>query len=537
MNFRDESTAANRDAARDAAREVSRARPTSRSRMLVTWLAACALMVQPLVAAAQEGVQLPDLGSSGEVLPPDEARTFPSDFRNFMRAQGMLVDDPVVDSYFTEMGYNLVMHSSARAQDFHFHVLKIPGINAFAAPAGVVALNAGMVLAAESADEVAGVLAHEVSHVTQKHLSRGLEEQQRVSLPVMLATLGLVMVGGMAGGMDAETAQGILAAGTGLSQQAQINYTRQNESEADRIGIQLLARAGYDPTGMADFFSTLNRWARSQGAGPPEYLRTHPLTVSRVAEARDRAERYSKPAGTGDDRFDFVQARLRSIMAEHPDQAMTYFEQRLEDQAGNEAAARYGLALTLIEARRTQRAGEHVAWLLEREPDDQLFRMLYGDLLLAENRTQEALEEFESLHLAYGQSTMVALAYANALLRTEDPDAAARASDILQQQLRRNLDDTRITELLAHAADRAGDPVRAAEAVAANYYQRGGLPQAIEQLERVLERDDLDYYERARITSKLDRMRVERLRTMREPEGGQSRQLSRDRKMAVMDRS
>lgn len=508
------------------------ARPPGPARTLVAWLAACALLlqpiVQPVVALAQDQVQLPDLGSSRDVLPPAEARTFPNDFRNFMRSQDMLIDDPIIESYFTEMGYRLVMHSSGRTQGFHFHVLKIPGINAFAAPAGVVALNAGLVLAAESADEVAGVLAHEVSHVTQNHLSRGLEAQQRISLPAMLATLGLVMLGGMTGGMDAETAQGILATGSGIAQQARINYTRQNEAEADRIGIQLLARAGYNPTGMADFFNTLNQWVRSQGAGPPEYLRTHPLTVSRVAEARERAEQYPGRTGGGDPRFDFVQARLRVIMAEHPEQAITYFQQRLERQTGNEAATRYGLALALIDARRTQRASEHVSWLLERDPDDQLFNILHGELLLAQDRIAEALEEFQTLHLAYGHSTMVALAYADALLRSDDSQAAARAVDILRQQLRRNPEDTRITELLAHAADRAGDPVRAAEAVATNYHQRGGLPQAIEQLERVLERDDLDYYDRARISAKLDRMRVERLRTLREPEQQQSRQVSRN---------
>src|SRR6056297_2480906 len=271
-------------------------RALGRARTTVAWVVACAILLQPLLPLAQEGVRLPDLGSSGQVLPPDEARTFPNEFRNFMISQDMLVDDPIVQSYFDEMGYRLVMHSSGRSQNFHFHVLKIPGINAFAAPAGVVALNAGLILAARSADEVAGVLAHEVSHVTQNHLSRGIEESQRISLPVMLATLGLVMAGGLAGGMDGETAQGILAAGMGISQQSQINYTRQNEAEADRIGIQLLAKAGYDPAGMADFFSTLNRWVRSQGAGPPEYLRTHPLTVSRVAEARQRTEQMDPPA-------------------------------------------------------------------------------------------------------------------------------------------------------------------------------------------------------------------------------------------------
>ena len=499
-----------------------RSRQRGRMRRAVIWIAACAIVLQPCLLTAQEGVRLPDLGSSGEVLPPSEARTFPSDFRNYMSAQGMLVEDPIIQSYFTEMGYRLVMHSSGRTQNFHFHVLKVPGINAFAAPAGVVALNGGLILAAESADEVAGVLAHEISHVTQNHLSRGLEEQQRVSLPVMLATLGLVMVGGIAGNLDANTAQGLLAAGSGLAQQAQINYTRQNEAEADRIGIQLLAQAGYDPAGMADFFNTLNRWVRSQGAGPPEYLRTHPLTVSRVAEARDRARQYGTRDRTRDDQFDFVQARLRVLMSEHPDKAIQYFDQRLADNNGNEAANHYGLALALIDARRTQRAVEHVSWLLQRDPDDQLFRILNGEMLLAQKKTAEALEEFETLHQAYGQSTMIALAYANALLRSEDRDDAAQAAGILQNQLRRNPDDIRITELLAHAADRAGDPVRAAEAVATNYYQRGGLPQAIEQLQRVLEREDLDYYDRARISAKLDQMRVERMRSMPEP-GQQSR--------------
>lgn len=489
-------------------------RPRRLAGRVVTWLAACTIALQPVMAPAQEGVQLPDLGGSGAVLPPDEAKTFPTDFRNFMRQEGLLVDDPVIDSYFTEMGYQLVMHSDGRTRNFHFHVLKIPGINAFAAPAGVVALNAGLVLAADSADEVAGVLAHEVSHVTQNHLLRGMQEQQRVSLPVMLATLGLVMAGSVAGGMDAETAQGILAAGSGLSQQAQINYTRQNEAEADRIGIQLLARAGYDPTGMADFFNTLNRWARSQGAGPPEYLRTHPLTVGRVAEARERARQYQMRSTRSDERFDLVQARLRVVMADHPDQAVRHFSQRLRSDEGSETANRYGLALAYIEARRTGRAENHLSWLLQHDEDNQLFRILNAEYLLAKDRTSEALDEFHRLHLAYGHSTLVALAYADALLKSERQEDAEQAVDILLKQQRRNPDDSRISEMLARAADRAGDPVRAAEAVATNYYQRGGLSQAIEQLQRVLDRDDLDYYARARISARLDQMRVERLRTM-----------------------
>ncbi len=510
------------------------------ARCVIAWTAALSIALQPIAVAAQEEVRLPDLGGNSEVLPPEQARTFPSTFRNVMRAQGMLVEDTIINSYFTEMGYRLVMHSTGRTQDFHFHILKVPGINAFAAPAGVVALNAGLVLAADSADEVAGVVAHEVSHVTQNHLSRGMEEARNISIPVMLATLGLVMVGGMAGGLDGNAAQGILATGAGLSQQAQINYTRQNEAEADRIGIQLLARAGYDPEGMVSFFDTLNRWVRTQGDGPPEYLRTHPMTITRVAEARQRTEQMDPPASQKqrDDRFDFIQARLRVLMTPDPGDAIDYFQTRLERGQGREIAMRYGLAMALIEARRTETAREQLDRLLAASPEDQLFRMLEGDLLVAEDRTRRALDAFAALHRDYGHSATVSLAYAEALLRSSDPEDAQRASELLQMQLRRNPQDSQVTELLARAADRAGDPVRAAEAVATHYYQLGGLPQAIDQLERVLERGDLDYYDRARISAKLDQMRLERLRT--EPGSGNragSAPVSRDRKTSVMIQS
>ncbi|MBY6205279.1 M48 family metalloprotease [Halomonas denitrificans] len=490
----------------------ARRRPIS---SLLNLLLAAALAFGGAPAAAQDGVRLPDMGGTGQVLPPEQERAFPRDFRLYMRQEGLLVEDPIVASYFEDMGYRLVMHSDDRDREFHFHVLRIPGINAFAAPAGVVALNAGLVLAADSADEVAGVVAHEISHVSQKHLQRGMEAQQSMSLPMMLATMGLVLAGSMAGGMDAETAQGVLATGVGLAQQSQINYTRQNEAEADRIGIQLMARAGYDPSGMAAFFQTLSRASRSMGAGPPEYLRTHPMTVSRVAEARDRAERLDVRRPYRDDRFHLVQARLRVSMARQPDEAIEYFRGRLDQGEGVEAANRYGLAMALIEAARYADAEAEIGWLLEREPDHQLYRLIEADLLIARERIDAALDAYGTLYAAYGQSQTVAIPYARALLRAGSPQAAERAAEILASELRRRPGDLNVSEMLAYAADRSGDPVRAAEVVAENYYQRGGLIQAIEQLERILERDTLDYYQRARITARLDQLRGEQVRQRR----------------------
>ncbi|NKI35931.1 M48 family metallopeptidase [Wenzhouxiangella sp. XN79A] len=484
-------------------------------RRLGCLLMALVLLVIGLPAPAQDNVRLPDMGGTGQVLPPDQERAFPRDFRLYMRQERLLIEDAIVSAYFQDMGYRLVMHSDNRDRDFHFHVLRIPGINAFAAPAGVIALNAGLILAADGPDEVAGVVAHEIAHVTQNHLQRGMEAQQAMSFPMLLATMGLVLAGSLAGGMDAETAQGVLATGVGLAQQSQINFTRQNESEADRIGIQLMARAGYDPGGMAAFFSTLNRASRSMGAGPPEYLRTHPLTVSRVAEARDRAERLTVRRPIEDDRFHLVQARLRVLMARQPDEAIEYFRGRLARDEGTEAGNRYGLALALIDASRHAEAEDQLTWLLERSPDHQLYRLLEADLLMARQRIEQALEAYGRLYAAYGHSQIVAVPYARALLRAGSPEMAGRAAEILATELRRRPEDLDVSELLAYAADRSGDPVRAAEVVAENYYQRGGLTQAIEQLERILDRDTLDYYQRARITARLDQLRGEQARRLR----------------------
>ncbi len=485
------------------------------TRRLCAAFLTCVLVLPTAPLQAQQSIQLPDMGGTGEVLPPEEQATFPRDFELYMRSQDALIEDPIISNYFDDMGFRLVMHSDGRDRNFYFHVLRVPGINAFAAPAGVIGINAGLVLAASNVDEVAGVVAHEISHVTQNHLSRRLEEANRISVPLMLATMGLVLAGGLAGGLDGDAAQGLIAGGMGLAQQAQINYTRQNEAEADRIGIQLMARAGYDPNGMVSFFQTLTTASRAWGAGPPEYLRTHPLSTSRVAEAKDRAERLRQRRTLDDSLFHYVQARLRVQMSRHADDAIDYFQAQLDKNREPESAHRYGLALSYMDGLQLDRAEQQLNWLKAREPDRQLFRLLEAELLLRQDRHAQSLEVYRQLFSAYGHSQVVALGYARALLHDQNSAHAALATEILREQLRIRPNSIQTSELLAQAADLAGDEVRSLEAIAENYYLRGGLPQAIEQLERITQRNDLDYYQRARVSARLSEMRTERARYMR----------------------
>ncbi len=462
--------------------------------------------------AAQDGILLPDMGGTAtRVLTAEQEQTFARDFERYMRANNLLVEDAMIRDYFEDMGFRLVAQSSRPRADFHFFVMRDSSINAFASVAGVIGLNAGFILLAEDESEVAGVVAHEIAHITQDHLARGLENQQQVSFPMMLATLGLAIAAGAAG--NPEATQALVMGGMGLAQQFQINHTRQAEAEADRIGLGLLGRAGYDPHGMTRIFERLNVHGRSMGQGPPEYLRTHPLTVNRVAEARSRAGSLVRREQRSGLDFHFVQARLRVLMSDRQEQNQDWFRNRLEREQRPPEAMRYGLVLALMKSGQFDQAAETLQSLLSADPDRQIYRLLEAELLVAQRRTDEALDILSELYRHFPGSQMVTTQYAQTLMHDRDPTHAARAVEVLRRHLQSDPLDLRMTELYARAADRVGDSVRAAEAVADSYYLRGGVSEAIVQLERLNDRMDLDYYQRARINARLIELRSEQLRT------------------------
>ena len=483
------------------------------SRFLRHLVIASAAALLSFSVAAQQGMRLPDMGSTTtRVLSPEQERTFARDFERYLRASNLLIEDPLITDFFDEMGFRLVSFSSRSNAPFTFFVIREPSINAFAAPAGVIGLHSGLILTAHSESEVAGVVAHEIAHVTQDHLARAMEAQQATSLPTMLATLALAVAAGAAGSADAS--QAVLMSGMGLAQQFAINHTRQAEAEADRVGIGLLAAAGYDPNGMAKFFERLNMASRAMGQGPPEYLRTHPLTVNRVAEARSRADRMEVREVRDGTRFHFIQARLRVLMSQRNEQSIEWFRLRLEQGERPPEAMRYGLALALMQARRFDEAREQLDQLLTADPDAQLYRLLEAELLLAKGSSREAIDLLAELYRSFPGSRKVTTQYAHALMHDSEPDRAARAATVIRAHLRDHPHDLRMTELLARAADRSGDPVRATEALAESYYLRGGVAEAIDQLEKVLARDDLDFYQRSRISARLNELRAAHVRRL-----------------------
>lgn len=501
------------------------------STALGTALAVTLLLALPV--AAQESARLPDIGSSAAaVLSPAQQREYGAMTLSQLRNYGYTLEDPLLQSWLQDFARRLGPASDDPKQPYTLFMLRDRQINAFATLGGYIGVNAGLVLAATREDEVAAVLSHEIAHVTQKHVLRGVEQAQRDRIPILLAMLGAIAVAQNSGGNSTGDATiAAVVSAQGLMAQRQIDYTRGNEAEADRIGIRTLARAGYDPGAMAAFFERLQSVVReNQGReSAPDYLQTHPVTTTRISEARDRARqiaatqpRYAPASGAGADNllfpsslrigslatagsgtaFAWAKERLRVLSANTPAMAVREYDQM--SRAGKlDDAQRYGLALArLLDGRATQAATD-LKGLLAAHPGETWLELALGQAEARSGHAAAADARFDALLARMPRSREVALTYAGVLNERDTHDAGRRAQDILRPLLSTAADDPVFQQAFARASEVAGDPVRAGEAYAEAAYLNGRPEQALVQLDTLRKRDDVDYYARARIDARI----------------------------------
>ncbi|MEO5811421.1 MAG: M48 family metalloprotease [Rhodanobacter sp.] len=483
-------------------------------------------------AATAQDSKLPDIGSSaGNVLSPAKQAEYGAMTLAQLRHAGYVLDDPLLGGWLSEVGQRLGGASDQPQQSFTFFMLRDRQINAFATLGGYIAMNAGLVLAADREDEVAGVLSHEVAHVTQQHVLRGAERAQRDSVPIMLAMLGAIMAAQQAGGNSSgDATSAAVMGGLALMQQRQIDYTRDNESEADRIGIRAMARGGYDPEGMADFFEKLQFVLRTnQGderSRTPGYLQTHPITLTRVSEARERAVSLEKaaptatmrvasnpllPAGmqiattsargaTGD--FGWARERLRVLSANTPTQAILEYQQMQAKQPLDDAQ-RYGMAFAQQQAGQMADAMRSMAVVQAAHPDSLWLQISLGVAEAKAGRSADADRRFEAMLARRPTHRALVLSYAQVLAERNTPAAGTRAVAVLRPLLGTGADDLLFQQAYARANEIAGDDVRAGEAWAEAAYLNGRPEQALVQLNNLKKRETLDYYARSRIDARI----------------------------------
>lgn len=461
-----------------------------------------ALLVFSSGAGANEDIKLPDMGSPADAVlsRSDEAR-LGRQIMVSVRASGKVVEDPLINEYINEVGSRIAAQSNDGNHSFAFFVIDDPAINAFALPGGYIGVHTGLIEASRNEHELAGVMAHEVAHVTQRHIARAIHASQRQSIISTALMLGAIIAGAAGAGGDAVGGLATVAQGTAAQQQ--INFTRSNEYEADRIGIGAMADAGFDPYGMASFFEVLSRQSPvSMEARVPEFLRTHPVTTTRISEARGRAAEY--PRNPAPNSVGYGIARIRALVArfDTPEAAVAHFETR--DYARQPAMERYGRAVAY------QRAGLHrdarhiFEDLLAEDEGVIAYHIGLAQTQISLEQRREGLATWDRAVELFPRNVPLIVEYGEDLIRLGMAD---RAHTLLLDLLNNVPPTPEQVRLIARAAAEAGDQAESLYYMSEYHLMTGNLEGGISFLRQALLVPNLEEIQRIRFEARINFIR------------------------------
>jgi beta-barrel assembly-enhancing protease len=481
---------------------------------------AAALLLPALAAAAPKTappvIDLPQIGEPADrTMSPAQELAVGRKIVAELYSHAYVLEDPELSEYISALGWKLAAASQTKPQQLTFLMIADARINAFALPGGFIGVNAGLLLAASNESEVAGVLGHELAHVTQRHIARSQDGDEAATLATWAAVLAAII----AGSANPDVVIGALSVGQALTYQRQVNYTRAHEHEADRIGIQTMAGAGFDPEGMASFFVRLQQQSRLYGSGVPEILRTHPLNTSRIAEARARIAALPPVERTDPLDFSLMQARARVRAADTFSQAVEYFDAEIAS-GKDDAASHYGLSYALLERGQYEEALAALEPALGQHPRQANLNLLKGRILLAQRQTGPALAALERTLRLYPGYAPAIFAYADALMLSGKPEVARQVLISHEQVLGTRL---QTYSLLAQAARDMKQHAEAAYQMATYLHLRGDAGSALSQIDAGLRIADLSKQERARLLARRQEIRDSLPKDWRPPSGSEPR--------------
>jgi predicted Zn-dependent protease len=474
------------------------------TRFIVT-LCASLLAFQAGAGNGNVAEDLPDIGTPvNTTMTPDDEYQIGAMIVRGLRDAGQIVEDPELTEYLQTIGSRLVSHvQNPNPPRFNFFLVKDSSINAFALPGGFIGVNAGLVLATSNESELAGVLAHEIAHVTQRHIARSIQAQSRASLVSTAAMLAAILIGATTGA-GGDAMQGAIAVAQGAAAQQRLNFTRANEYEADRVGIGTLAAAGFDPRGMPAFFETMGRRAGLAGSRVPEMLQSHPVTSARIAESRNRATQY-EPKPVADSRsYGLSRERLRLQSLPAGTDARAYYAKLLEGVDTPNDSQRYGQALSLMASGAPEEAIPILQGLSERNDDVIHYRSALGEAQILAGMNNESLTTFSRALELFPRNVPLTVRYAEALLRAGQP---RRAHEILLDLFNTVMPTPDQARLIAIAANSAGEVAESYYYMSEFHVLSGDLMLAINQLQLALGVPDLSPVQRARFTARLDQLK------------------------------
>ena len=444
-----------------------------------TILASALLLTTSFSVAAERDHydQLPDLGSkAAKFLSDDKAQILGESFIRQSRFQQPYVFDPELLDYINRLGQKLLAVSEEAHKEYNFHLINNNTINAFAVPGGQIALHTAILTKSQSESELASVIAHEISHVTQRHIARRIESQQYDRWLSIGALLAAAALGG------AEGAQaGASLANAGIANRT-LRYSRGFEAEADSLGIRLLSRAGFDPKGMGDFFERLMQESRINKSNAPEFLRSHPLTVDRISESKARINSY--PPGGPRDESEFLLMQAKAFASYSPNKALVrdLYKQKIIE-GDQSLATNYGYALALSKNSEYAAARREFKRVLSEYPDNVSLRIVNADNELEAGKIERGLELLRVLYKEQKEidNHMIDIYYANALVLTGHNEEAV---PILRSAIANNSDEPYFHSLLARAYGELGEEFKSFMSRGEFHYQRGHYEFSLRQFRR-----------------------------------------------------
>ena len=439
-------------------------------------------VASPSTKSATEGLKIPNLGAASTSLFSTEFEyQLGRSWLKMFRSQAPIINDPLLYSYLESLVFELVTHSELQDRRIELVIVNNPTINAFAVPGGVIGVHNGLFNLAQTEDEFATVIAHEIAHLSQRHFSRRVEMAQQQS-PLNIAGLLAGILLAATAGTDAGLAA--MSATQAALQDQQLRHSRANEAEADRIGMRTLYNAGMDPYAAPAMFERMLATTRySSGSRIPEFLRTHPLSERRIADTRNRAMQYPKRIRPQSLDYQLMRARVANQLAKTPEAAVAQFRGQLEGTPRSKEAATYGLVVALTAAGRPDEAALALDGIWSKSSDRIEYVIADAEIALARGDAKLAADKLgKRLSLSPGNHPLT-MTYAWALQQAGD---AHLAEEVLLTQSKIKDDDPNLWYLLAEVQGLSGNIVGLHRSRAEYFIRVGNLDAALRQLNYAL---------------------------------------------------
>ena len=413
-----------------------------------------------------------------------------------------IIRDIEISDYLDSLGKRLINASTDPAKKIEFFIVSDPSINAFAMLGGVIGVHSGLFLASNTESELASVISHEIAHINQKHISRFLLQQERASYQsTFIMAVALLLARS-----NPQLASTAMAGASAGSVQGALDFTRENEKEADRVGIQTLNNAGFDVRGARDFFTTLKQANQFSGGAAPAFLQTHPITSNRINDIEDRLKDFPYKQRVDNQTFHYVKGKLKALL-DNKEDTKNILEKNIKNKIYiNEGGERFALAYIYLIDNEFIKSYEQMQWLFDNEQSNPMLSQLYINYLIKINKVTEAKKIYEQNLNFFPSNRSFIYGHADLYLETQDSEKAIK---LLKENEQKFSQDPILYKLFAKGYANQGKKLLQYENLAEAAYYNFNLQEAIIRMDLAIKANDGDFYQKSRVESRLKQFQKE----------------------------